>query len=192
MRAFCLCACILFSRLHTRNSFYLLIYTRIIRLPVTIFFVRIYPYLSVCVDITLPSTPMLFADLYPCNSHTSIHAVLLSLHMSLSSYTPTHRHCTRKTTKRISARARDAPGQRGGGASRSAGLPAGPEQDRAAGRPSGWCPCLSPPLTCGLGAGGVGDGVHLQPVLGGLQGGARLPRRQRRRHGQRGLVVMAG
>lgn len=54
MQAFCLCASILFSRLHTRNSFYLLTYTRVIRPPVTIFCVRIYPYLSVCIDVTRP------------------------------------------------------------------------------------------------------------------------------------------
>lgn len=46
-------------------------------------------------------------------------------------------------------------------------------------------------LTCGLWAGGVGDGVNLQPVLGRVQG-AGLPGRQDRSHGQRRGVVAGG
>lgn len=47
-------------------------------------------------------------------------------------------------------------------------------------------------LTCGLGAGGVRDGVHLQPVLGRVQG-AGLTGSQNRSHGQRlGMVTGGG
>lgn len=56
---------------------------------------------------------------------------------------------------------------------------------------------MSARLTCGLGAGGVGDGVHLQPVLGGLpQGRSRLPGGEGRSHEQgrrrRLVLVVAG
>lgn len=46
-------------------------------------------------------------------------------------------------------------------------------------------------LTCGLGAGGVRDGVHLQPVLGRVQG-AGLTGSQDRSHGQRLRMVTRG
>lgn len=91
MQAFCLCVSVLFSHLHTRNSFYLLAYTHVIRPPVTVFFVCI-SFVPIC-----PSVSILLAHELPRYLTISIHVTRLPVFMLLAypyicRYLPIRRH----------------------------------------------------------------------------------------------------